>query len=119
VIADDDAGVRRLIELALRKGGYRLTLAPNGVSALAHIRADRPNLVVSDLMMPDMSGLELLATLKSTPGLERIPVIIVTAAGQQAQVEEATRMGAVACVLKPFAQGEFLATIRAILALHP
>lgn len=116
VIADDDAGVRRLIELALRKDRHRLTMAVNGLRALEEIQADRPDLIIADLMMPEMSGLELLATLKSSPLLEAIPVIVVTAAGQQAHVEEARRMGATACVLKPFAQGEFLATIRTALA---
>jgi CheY-like chemotaxis protein len=116
VIADDDAGVRRLIELALRKDRHRLTMAVNGWRALEAIQADRPDLIIADLMMPEMSGLELLATLKSSPLLAGIPVIVVTAAGQQAHVEAARRMGAAACVLKPIAQGEFVATIRAALA---
>ncbi|MGQ0601923.1 MAG: response regulator [Anaerolineales bacterium] len=115
LIADDDAGVRRLIELALRKDRYRLTMTANGARALAAIQADRPDLIIADLMMPEMTGLELLATLKSSPTLKHIPVIVVTAAGQQAHVEEARRLGAATCVLKPFAQGEFLATIRALL----
>jgi CheY-like chemotaxis protein len=119
LVADDDPSVRRLIELVLRKGGYRLTLVTNGVRALAEIEAGPPNLVVCDLNMPEMDGFQLLTALKANPRLAHIPVIVVTAAGQQADLEEALRLGAAQCVYKPFAQAQFLETVRAILAAAP
>ena len=116
LVADDDPSVRRLIELVLRKGGYRLTLVINGARALAQIQTDPPDLVVCDLNMPEMDGFELLRALKANPGLAQIPVIVVAAAGQQADLEEALRLGAAQCVYKPFAQAQFLETVRATLA---
>ncbi|MBL8055251.1 MAG: response regulator [Anaerolineales bacterium] len=116
LIADDDASVRRLIELVLRREGYRLSLVANGLSALERLQAESPDLVICDLNMPDLDGFELIATLKATPGLARIPVIVVTAAGQPGQEAEALRLGAAACVLKPFAQTHFQALVRETLA---
>jgi CheY-like chemotaxis protein len=116
LIADDDASIRRLIELVLRKDGYRLTFVANGLRALEHLQAETPDLVICDLNMPDLDGFQLLAALKEAPGLARIPVIVVTAAGQPAQEVEALRLGAAACVLKPFAQTQFQALVRETLA---
>ncbi|MBP7691112.1 MAG: response regulator [Anaerolineales bacterium] len=116
LIADDDASVRRLIELVLRKDGYRLTMAANGWQALELLQTETPDLLISDLNMPDLDGFQLLTALKATPGLARLPVIVVTAAGQPGQEAEALRLGAAACVLKPFAQAQFLALVRGLLA---
>jgi chemosensory pili system protein ChpA (sensor histidine kinase/response regulator) len=116
LIADDDASVRRLIELVLRKDGYRLTLAANGLNALERLQSETPDLVICDLNMPDLDGFQLIAALQATPGLARIPVIVVTAAGQPAQAAEALRLGAAACVLKPFAQTQFQTLVRETLA---
>lgn len=116
LIADDDASVRRLIELVLRKENYRLTLVANGLQALELLQAERPDLVICDLNMPEVDGFQLLEVLKGTPGLAQLPVVVVTAAGQPAQETEALRLGAAACVLKPFAQAQFVALVRGFLA---
>jgi chemosensory pili system protein ChpA (sensor histidine kinase/response regulator) len=116
LIADDDASVRRLLELMLRKGHYQLAMAPNGFKALEYMQNERPDIVICDLMMPEMDGFEVLRAAKADAKLAHIPIIVVTAAGQQAHVEEALRLGAAACVLKPFAQAHFLETVRAALA---
>lgn len=116
LIADDDASVRRLIELVLRKSGYRLTFVANGLHALEHLQAETPDLVICDLHMPEMSGFDLLSAIQRTPGLARLPVIVVTAAGQPKDVERALKLGAAACVFKPFAQAQFQALVRDTLA---
>lgn len=115
LIADDDAAVRRLIQLVLRKDGYRLTLVANGLQALEVLQAETADLVICDLNMPDLDGFQLIAAIKATPGLAAIPVVVVTAAGQPAQEAEARRLGAAACVLKPFAQAQFQALVRGFL----
>ncbi len=116
LIADDDASVRRLIELMLRKGQYRLAMVANGFKALEQMRHEPPDLVICDLMMPEMDGFQVLQAAKAQASLAHIPIIVVTAAGQQTHVEEALRLGAAACVFKPFAQAHFLETVRAALA---
>lgn len=116
LIADDDASVRRLIELVLRKDGYRLTFAADGLQALEHLQSQTPDLVICDLHMPEVDGFQLLAALQRAPGLARLPVIIVTAAGQPADVDRARQLGAAACVYKPFAQAHFQTLVRETLA---
>jgi len=117
VIIDDDPAVRRLIELTLRKGGFRFSMAANGLRALEHIQTEPPDLIICDLMMPDMDGFQFLSAIKSIPMLASIPVIVVTAAGQQLYVEKALRLGAAACLFKPFSQVEFFATVQKALGL--
>ncbi len=116
LIVDDDPSIRRLIELTLRKGGYRYSLAANGLRAIELMEAEPPHLVVCDLMMPEVDGFQLLMMVKSTPTLARIPVVIITAGGQQQQVERAIKLGAAACLYKPFSTHEFLSTLRQALA---
>ncbi len=116
LIADDDASVRRLIELVLRREGYHLTMVSNGLRALEHLQAQTTDLVVCDLHMPELDGFQLLSALKAVPSLAPIPVIVVTAAGQPKDVERALQLGAAACVYKPFAQTQFQALIREALA---
>jgi CheY-like chemotaxis protein len=112
LIVDDDPAIRRLIELTLRKGGYRYSLAANGLRAIELMEAEPPDVVVCDLMMPEVDGFQLLMMVKGAPTLARIPVIIITAGGQQHQVERALKLGAAACLFKPFSTHEFLSTIQ-------
>jgi CheY-like chemotaxis protein len=119
LIVDDDPSIRRLIELTLRKAGYRYSLAANGLRAIELMEAEPPDLVICDLMMPEVDGFQLLMIVKSTATLAHIPVVIITAGGQQHQVERALRLGAVACLFKPFSTHEFLSTLEKALAGRP
>lgn len=115
-VIDDDPSIRRLIELILRHEGVRLSLFGTAQDILAQARADRPDLIITDLMMPGLNGLQLLHALKAELDLEAIPVILVTGAGQQNQVDLALALGAATCLYKPFAQARFLAAVRAAIA---
>lgn len=119
LIIDDDAGIRRLIELTLRKGGYRFSMAANGLRALEQIQTEMPDLVICDLMMPEMDGFELLATVKASAALAHIPIVVITAVGQQTYVERALKLGATACLFKPFAQAELLSVVKNALTPVP
>ena len=116
LIADDDVALRRLLTLMLESGGYRVTTASNGTQAIAQMEAERPDLLCCDLMMPDLHGFEVLKTVKSRPDLAPIPVIIITAAGQETEVKRALELGAARYVLKPFATAHILSVIREVLA---
>jgi DNA-binding response OmpR family regulator len=118
VVVDDDPSIRRLIELILLRAGYRLSLVGSAPEALAAIAAEPTDLVITDLMMPDMSGLDLLRVLRADAGQADVPVIVLTAVGQPSQVEAARDLGAFGCVFKPFGQAYFLATVRAALGQH-
>lgn len=115
VVVDDDASIRRLIELILLRAGFRPALTGSATEALQMVATEPPDLVITDLMMPDVSGLDLLRALRLDPSLSAVPVIVLTAVGQPSQVDAARDLGAFDCVFKPFGQAQFIATVRAAL----
>ena len=79
LVTDDEPNIVRLIQVNLERQGFQVETANNGAQALEKIRANRPDLLVSDVMMPEMDGFEFLARLRSTKDGASIPVIVVTA----------------------------------------
>jgi CheY-like chemotaxis protein len=79
LVVDDDASIRRLLMVTLRRQGYRTLEACNGREALVSMRAESPDIVIMDLVMPEVSGWEVLRERAADPSLLRIPMIIVTA----------------------------------------
>ena len=79
LIADDDPSIRRMLTLALQRAGYRTADACDGREALAAMRAGEADLVLLDLMMPNVTGWEVLAQRAAAPELRKIPVIVITA----------------------------------------
>ena len=112
---DDEPNIVRLIEVNLTRHGYQVETASNGVQALEKIRASRPDLVVSDVMMPEMDGFELLSTIRRDPALESLPVIMLTAKTQDKNVMEGYSRGADMYLTKPFNPAELLAFVKRIL----
>jgi two-component system response regulator AtoC len=97
---DDEPNMRRLLEIMLRQAGYQALVAENGHDALERLRREGADLVVSDLHMPGMNGLELLSAMRQE-GLET-PVIIVTAQGEVASAVAAMKLGAADYIVRPF-----------------
>ena len=95
LVVDDEAVNRELIEAILIGAGYEVVLASNGSSALAEVQAHPPDLILLDLLMPGMHGLEVCQRLKQETATARIPVIVVTAVGQITAKEAALTKGAV------------------------
>ena len=112
---DDEPNIVRLIQVNLERHGYQVETANNGVQALEKIRASRPDLVVSDVMMPEMDGFELLSTIKRDPALEDLPIIMLTAKTQDKNVMEGYSRGADMYLTKPFNPAELLAFVKRIL----
>ena len=109
LLVDDDPGLLRLLSLRLESGGYRVRTAVNGRQALAEVGAERPDLVVTDLRMEPMDGLELLEAIgRDTPGL---PVILITAHGSIPDAVRATQNGAFGFLTKPVEKDELLAQV--------
>ena len=113
---DDEPNIVRLIQVNLERMGYQVDTANNGVQALEKIRANRPDLVVSDVMMPEMDGMELLSTIKRDPALEDLPVIMLTAKTQDKDVMQGYTRGADMYLTKPFNPAELIAFVKRILA---
>lgn len=112
LLADDNADMRAYIQRLLEPH-YRVSVAPDGQAALWLVAEHRPDLVLSDVMMPVMDGLELLKTLKADPQTARIPVVLLSArAGEDATIE-GYEAGADDYLVKPFSANELLARVRA------
>jgi two-component system, OmpR family, alkaline phosphatase synthesis response regulator PhoP len=112
---DDEPNIIRLIEVNLTRHGYQVETANNGVQALEKIRASRPDLVVSDVMMPEMDGFELLSSIRRDPALESLPVIMLTAKAGDKDVLGGYSRGADMYLTKPFNPAELLAFVKRIL----
>jgi two-component system alkaline phosphatase synthesis response regulator PhoP/two-component system response regulator VicR len=117
LVVDDEPQVARLVEINLTRAGYTVKIAVNGEEALAQIAAERPDLVVMDVMMPRMDGFEALRRLKTDPKTEDLRVIMLTARSQDEDVFEGYGRGAHWYLPKPFEPEELLTVVR--LALEP
>ncbi|MEU6896203.1 SpoIIE family protein phosphatase [Streptomyces sp. NPDC046557] len=113
LVADDNADMREYLARLLHSGGYEVQTVTDGRAALQAVRADAPDLVVSDVMMPRLDGLGLLAALRADPRTASMPVLLLSArAGQEASIE-GLQAGADDYLVKPFSAAELLARVRA------
>jgi two-component system alkaline phosphatase synthesis response regulator PhoP len=108
---DDERHIRMLIEVNLERAGYRVTTACDGQEALDSIRTDRPDMVVLDVMMPRVDGFEVLRRLKADPETHEIPVLMLTAKAQDADVFHGWQSGADCYLTKPFNPAELVAWV--------
>ena len=113
VICDDEDDIRRLIVFLLRS--YDLYEAPNGRRALELIREVRPDLVLLDIMMPEMTGLEVLDAMRANPLTASIPVVLLSAKGSTAEIERGLSSGATRYLVKPFESQALRACVEEVL----
>ncbi len=113
---EDEAPLRGLVEFWLEDAGYRVLLAADGVEGLALVRAERPDLVITDAMMPNLSGDELVEIIKTDPELRGTPIVMATAAASPLRVERMLARGCHAVLGKPLEEATFLAAAAAALA---
>jgi len=116
LVVDDDASIRRLIIAALRREGYAFVEAANGKEALEIMRRNPPSVVLLDLMMPILSGWDVLQERSRDPELLQIPVILVSAA-RGAEIAQAVDKGICAFLPKPFDIGALSALVRSCVVL--
>jgi signal transduction histidine kinase len=117
VVAEDNADMRRLLGVLLGRE-FRVQLTRNGCEALAAARAEPPALILTDIMMPEMSGIELCHAIKSDPETAGIPVMLVTSKAEREMKIEGLELGADDYVAKPFHPRELLARVRALVRLR-
>lgn len=115
LIADDDRDVRLVLVAILEAAGYETSEAANGIEALRVARADRPDLILLDLSMPKMDGMEAIRRLKSDPATAGIPVVMVTASGDEEMARAAVAAGAFAYVVKPWDNNQIERTVESAL----
>lgn len=122
LVADDDPFIRRLVVFTLKKRGYEILEAGDGMTALNLARQEKPDLVVLDVLMPEMTGLEVTKALAQDGATQNIPILILSASAQQSEIEAGLASGATAYIIKPFepkALGERVAALLAQRGIIP
>jgi DNA-binding response OmpR family regulator len=116
LVVDDDADIRELVAFKLEQAGFEVTAAADGQLGLDAALRGRPDLVLLDLMLPKLSGLEVCRRLREDPATAATPVILLTAKAQEADVQRAFSAGADDYVVKPFSPRELVTKVQAVLA---
>ncbi|MHC4290253.1 MAG: response regulator [Planctomycetota bacterium] len=112
LIVDDEEDVLELVRYNLEKNGYTVETAATGEEALKKVRFKKPDLMVLDLMLPGVDGLNVCKQLKSDPRTEQLPIIMLTAKGEEADIVTGLELGADDYVTKPFSPKVLVARIR-------
>jgi two-component system phosphate regulon response regulator PhoB len=115
LIVEDEAPLVELLRYNLERAGYRVSAAGDGEAAMRAIDEDRPDLVLLDWMLPLMSGIEVCRQLRRAPGTANIPIIVLTARGEEHDRVRGLDAGADDYVSKPFSPAELIARVRAVL----
>lgn len=119
LVVDDSAAIRKILQRVLRQTGMAIGTiheAANGLEALEQLKSLKPGLVLTDINMPAMDGLQLLAAMKASGEWRHIPVIMITTEGGETKVGEAVRLGAAGYVRKPFTADQIKEKLVSILA---
>jgi DNA-binding response OmpR family regulator len=111
LVADDDLLMLKTLEFRLKKDGHTVYTTRDGREALSQIEKIIPDLIITDLMMPFSSGMEIIGHVRKMPG-KRIPVVILSAMGQENVVLEAFQLGADDYITKPFSPNELSVRVR-------
>ncbi|GIJ52235.1 hypothetical protein Val02_91210 [Virgisporangium aliadipatigenens] len=116
LIADDDEDIRDLVAFKLEAAGFDVTAVDNGLAALSEARVSPPDLVVLDVMMPGLSGIDVCRQLRAERSTAHLPIILLTARAQEGDVQVGFGAGADDYVVKPFSPKELVSRVEAVLA---
>jgi len=115
LLVDDEEDILELLSYNLRRGGFRTVGVTTGEAALKKIETDTPNLIILDLMLPGIDGLEITRKLKSSRKTEKIPIIMLSAKGEESDVVAGLELGADDYVTKPFSPRILIARVKAMI----
>lgn len=115
LIVEDEQDIRQLVTHYLEKEGFRPVAAMNGLEALKKVKEDKPDLVVLDLMLPEMDGLEVCKRLRSVPETAMLPILMLTAKAEESDTIVGLELGADDYVTKPFSPKALVARVKALL----
>ncbi|HHT9120217.1 MAG TPA: response regulator transcription factor [Candidatus Hypogeohydataceae bacterium YC41] len=115
LLVEDELDIARLVEFKLEKNGIEVVHKDRGNDALTWLSNNRPCLILLDLMLPDISGYQVLEQVKRNPTLKDIPVIILSSRGQKDEIDRCLALGALEHILKPFNPTDLLNRVNSIL----
>jgi DNA-binding response OmpR family regulator len=116
LVVEDDADIRRLVVVALKRAGHTVLEAADGDAALALIEGQPPDLAVLDIMLPGRSGLDIVRTLRAQPSTANLPFMIISARGQANEVAAGLADGAQDYLVKPFAPADLVRRVAKVLS---
>jgi DNA-binding response OmpR family regulator len=116
LIAEDEPDIRELVAFTLRFAGHEVTPTSNGEEALNHAMQVVPDLILMDVRMPKMTGYDACRAMKAEPSLKDVPVVFLSAKGQDSEIQIGLDAGAEEYLLKPFAPDQLVERVKAILA---
>ncbi|NOS78851.1 MAG: response regulator transcription factor [Nitrospira sp.] len=114
LIVEDEKDILQLVKLYLEKEGYRTVTASTGSEGLAQVRTEKPDLIVLDLMLPEIDGLEICKRLRSAPDTAMLPIIMLTAKAEESDTIIGLELGADDYVTKPFSPKTLVARVKAL-----
>jgi DNA-binding response OmpR family regulator len=115
LVVDDDAHIRELVQMKLQGAGHEVITANDGEEGLARARNEGPGLVLLDIAMPKLTGLEVCEALRADPATANLPIVLITARSGEVDVERGFAAGADDYITKPFSPRELLHRLEAIL----
>ncbi len=116
LIAEDEPDIRELVAFMLRFAGYEVLAATNGEEAVQTASREIPDLILMDVRMPRMTGYDACRLMKANPDLHDVPVVFLSAKGQESEIQSGLEAGAEEYLLKPFSPDELTNRVRAILS---
>jgi CheY-like chemotaxis protein len=115
LVAEDERDIRELINFTLMFAGHTVTLAANGAEAVALVEQAKPQLIMMDVRMPKMTGYDACRQIKTMDAYKHVPVIFLSAKGQDEEIQSGIEAGAAAYILKPFSPEELSRRVNEIL----
>lgn len=112
LLIEDEPNIAEAIRFLLSRDGWQVGLHADGTDAIDHIRAERPDLVILDVMLPGRSGMDILRDLRAMEDMQDLPVLMLTARGQLRDRDMAERAGVSRFMTKPFSNAEVLTAVR-------
>ena len=115
LIVDDEPNIVISLEFLMKREGFAVSVARDGEEALERIRAERPDLVILDVMMPKLNGFEVCETVRADPQLAGIRILMLTAKGRETEMRKGISLGADAYIAKPFSTRDLVDRVKSLL----
>ena len=115
LVVDDSESVRELVCFTLKNAGYEVLAGIDGQDALKHLTGQDINLVITDLHMPNMDGIELIRQIRANPIYQFVPILLLTTESQDVKKQEAKAAGATGWIVKPFVSDKLLQVVQKVI----
>jgi len=112
LVVDDSASMRQLVSFTIKGAGYDVSVAENGKDALVKLNNGKVDMVITDLNMPEMDGIELIKKLRAMPDYKFTPIVMLTTESQELKKQEGRQAGASGWIVKPFSPEQLLGVVK-------